>query len=458
MFFLMSVKNLDLDTYKQEIIVDSATKLEYGEIFTPFSLVESILNLLPLSIFSNKNLKWLDAAAGSGHFSMIVFNRLLANLQSQFPDLSSCQDHILKNMMHYSEIQERNIVVLENLFQNNVIKGDFLSLSSSFDIIITNPPYNTNGSIKVPTNKNQDKKGDGKAVWFDFIKKSIELLNPGGHLCAIVPSIWMKPDRRGAYKFLTAYHIEKIHCLDNTETNRIFKGHAQTPTCFFHLIKERAFPEILLFDTSLSHYISYSLRENRVIPLFAQSIITKMIPFIEKVGSIKFHRTNLPRKHVEFSTTGAQTSHYPCKNIHTCILNKSNAEMVFRYSNKPCCFFGECKLVLAHKMYGFPYLDKDGGCGISNRDIYVIKDYAWHDLQRWQDFLSTKTARYMFEATRYRMKYLERYVFELIPDITKLDDFPMDINDENIAMYFGFTEQEQTAIKTRHKKSYIGFN
>ena len=173
----MSIKTLDLNTYKQKIIVDSATKQKYGEIFTPFSLVESILGLLPKSIFSNKNLKWLDAAAGTGYFSMIVFKRLVENLQAQFPDINSCQEHILKEMMYYSELQERNIAVLEDLFQNNVLKGDFLSLnpSTTFDIIVTNPPYNTNGSIKVPTNKTQDKKKDGKSSWFNFIKKCMVL-------------------------------------------------------------------------------------------------------------------------------------------------------------------------------------------------------------------------------------------------------------------------------------------
>ena len=52
----MSIKTIDWNTYKQKIIVDNATKQEYGEIFTPFSLVESILSLLPQSIFYNKDL------------------------------------------------------------------------------------------------------------------------------------------------------------------------------------------------------------------------------------------------------------------------------------------------------------------------------------------------------------------------------------------------------------------
>ena len=52
---------------------------------------------------------------------------------------------------------------------------------------------------------------------------------------------------------------------------------------------------------------------------------------------------------------------------------------------------------------------------------------------------------YMYEAMR--------YIFELIPDITKLDGFPKDINDETIADYFNFSEIERKVIKKRHKKN-----
>ena len=61
---------------------------------------------------------------------------------------------------------------------------------------------------------------------------------------------------------------------------------------------------------------------------------------------------------------------------------------------------------------------------VNNRDNYIIIKENYTDLVKLQKFLSTKTALYLFEATRYRMKYLERYAFQLIPDITRLIDFP----------------------------------
>ena len=52
------------------------------------------------------------------------------------------------------------------------------------------------------------------------------------------------------------------------------------------------------------------------------------------------------------------------------------------------------------------------------------------------------------------MKYLERYAFQLIPDITRLKDFPIDINDETIADYFGLDQNDRDAIQRLHKKTY----
>ena len=112
------------------------------------------------------------------------------------------------------------------------------------------------------------------------------------------------------------------------------------------------------------------------------------------------------------------------------------------------------KIILAHKMYGFPFLDTDGKYGISNRDNYVICHKTVADLEQIAAFLRTKTALYIFEATRYRMKYLEKYAFEFIPDITKLDDFPKEPTDETIADYFDFDNTDRENIAKLHKKEY----
>ena len=91
---------------------------------------------------------------------------------------------------------------------------------------------------------------------------------------------------------------------------------------------------------------------------------------------------------------------------------------MIEYSDKPLIGYGKPKLILANKMYGLPYLDRNGDYGISNRDNYIIYKDKIEDLERLEEFLSSDIVQKVFEATRYRMKYLEKYAFELLPDIT----------------------------------------
>ena len=129
----------------------------------------------------------------------------------------------------------------------------------------------------------------------------------------------------------------------------------------------------------------------------------------------------MPPKHVTLheSPLDLETT-MSYKNIKTTTLNKEKEpELKINYSDEPLTHHGEPKVVLAHKMYGFPYLDKDGTYGISARDNYIIKNYSVENLQLISEFLSTKLILFIFETTRYRMRYLERYVFEYIPDFSK---------------------------------------
>ena len=96
----------------------------------------------------------------------------------------------------------------------------------------------------------------------------------------------------------------------------------------------------------------------------------------------------------------------PYPNIKTCTLNGLQPQLVINFSNIRCQYYEKPKLVLAHKMYGFPFLDISGCFGISNRDNYVILNKNESEFIKLKQFLSTNFIITMFESTRYRMKYL----------------------------------------------------
>ena len=79
------------------------------------------------------------------------------------------------------------------------------------------------------------------------------------------------------------------------------------------------------------------------------------------------------------------------------------------------------------------------------------------NLNQLYKFLSTTFAMFLFETTRYRMKYLERYCFEFIPNICNIKDFPKDITNDELCNFFNLNDLERKMINSFYKKKYIFF-
>jgi tRNA1(Val) A37 N6-methylase TrmN6 len=425
---------------KQDLSIVIENKQNFGEVHTPYSFIERMFELLPESIFYEPERKWLDPGAGRGYFSLYLYDRLMRSLEKSFPNPEKRRSHIISNMIWMIELNPAHTQTVKAAFnasELNLISKDFLLMETNelpeFDVVIGNPPFNSGGLKKVPTNNEKSKKMDGKTIWSQFIKKSISFLSPTGLLLFVVPSIWMKEDKEGMYFYMNQYKIHKLHCLTNTEMNRIFKGHAQTPSCYFLLEKKSTEKKVLLYDKDVKAYVEYPLRSDHILPVACAFIAKKLMPYVDKYGSLNFvKKSNLPGKNINLSPQKSKNYSFP--NIKTCILKeKIQPELVVEYSNKPCVFHGKKKLVLAHGMYGFPYIDATGEFGISNRDKYVFLSDNNNELKILHRFLSSPLVFYMWDSTRYRMKYLEKYVFSLLPNVLKMSEeerkaFELDMN------------------------------
>ena len=440
------IKTLDLNKYKinnkdliKNFFIENKIKTELGIVYTPLSLIEKILEQIPNNLF-NENKKFLDIGAGLGNFSFLIYEKILNNNET----IVNKKNEIIKKNLYLSEIQEDHINYLNKLFgkEMNLFKNFFLidnNYLEYFDIIVGNPPYNF-GSIKTPTNNKIEKKFEGKTIWQKFVFKSIELLKFDGYLSLIIPAIWLKPDKSGIYNLLTSYKIIKLHTLNNNETNKQFNYNAQTPTCYFLIQKKLVIENIIsIYDSYEKDYFNYKLLKNYCIPMNCNFILDKLFQLRKKYGNIITYKSNTISKKINLST--CQNKFYNFPNISSCILNKNNKlepELTFLYSDQACNYHNKKKLILSHKMYGFPYLDYKGIYGICSRDNYIIQDYSIKELENIGKFLSSKLILFIYQATCYRMSYLEKYIFMFIPNINKikeLENLPDDIKKREELIY-----------------------
>ena len=456
--------------FKKEIAREDSSN--YGIIYTPFDIIEKQLDQIPDQYFQEPTYRWLDTGAGIGNYGLILFKRLFIGLSGEIIDTEKRIQHIIEKMIFMVEVFPSHITHLKTVFGENanIIDRCFLSLEKEkekenigqFDFIIGNPPYNINGSIKTPTNTKIKKTDDGRTVYVDFVIKSLDLLKPGGFLNYIIPSIWLKPDKAGLYRRLTSLNIESLTPLNTNDSQRAFKYQAQTPTCYF-LVQNKENKEnkenknnecvIAIWDKLFNKYEDYRLIPEYPIPCYGISIINKLMKYVERWGCLKPKKSTTLRKGIQISTEHTDICCH--ENIVTCRLDGANPTMHYNWSSEECQFSRRPKLVLAHKMYGIPFLDISGDCGISTRDNYVFLDSELPNLETLQQYLSSKFALFIFGTTNYRMRYLERYAFQFIPDILAIPDFDRKrLNcdrqgrDHYIGEFFGLTEREQEIISS----------
>lgn len=427
-----------------------SNKIVFGEVESPPVLVELLLEMIPQKIYQNPSLKWCDAGAGSGNISKALVNKLKNNLLHETPET-----HIYENMCTLIEINLQHIPTLQSI-SKNVIHDDYLNYADTmFDVIVGNPPFTCNGEKKVPSKMEMCKKDDGITIWTEFIKHSLALLKPDGYLCFIVPSLWLRPDKRQIYQLLNGYHIHKIRSFSDLESNKLFEYNCQTPTTMF-LLQKKSSPEyVFIYDNIHESYVEYplyNLDKYVSYPTFGAKCLRHLLSVVSKYGHIKASKSSMPSIHNTFKDVEDSTHTYV--NINTCVLENRKPTLVTKYSSLPCAYYeeGTPKLVLAHGRCGFPFLDSTGKFGISNRDKYIVNTYNLNTLKKFHRLFSTRFALFVFDCVKYRMKFIEKEAFEYFPDISNEFEDCSDITDEALFDLFNISQQDRTYILKNYEK------
>ena len=186
-YFIYEMSDQDIEnTINHYLPIRKQKKDHNGEVFTPQSLINEMLDKLPKDVWKNKDYKWLDPANGIGNFPMIAYQKLMNGLQDVIKDKRGRSEHIIKNMLYMVELDPDNIIISKKIFGEdaNIFCGNFLSMDlkkvtgiDKFDIIMGNPPWND-----IKEGKREGTNSGSKTLWNKFIKKSLDLLNINGFL------------------------------------------------------------------------------------------------------------------------------------------------------------------------------------------------------------------------------------------------------------------------------------
>lgn len=432
----------------QDLSTTDERKSNFGEVHTSFDFINLMLEMLPDFVYTSMDYHWLDPAAGRGYF----FEELSYHLPLSFSP----------RQLHMYEINDLHAPTLIEKFPgSNIHISSFLEtpILRKYNVILGNPPYNTCGMKKVPTNTTKNKTKDGVTIWPKFIFHALASLEKDGILCMVVPSIWLKPDKAGVYKtlFSSQYTILKLRSFTSLETKQWFRGQAQTPTTVF-VLQNRPSQSLFLqiYDTIENQYTSYMHCFGESIPTRSPSIASKLIRFSRKYGTLHIQKTN-PTKNLLYSIE-EHTSYESCyTGIKTCIFSRDGPQFKYVYSRNPFPFQHKPKLILAHKMYGIPYYDEFGSFGISHRDNYILEQDQLNsrEMKIIQAYLSSALVQYIFDETRYRMQFLEKYAFEYIPNILNivkeitLQDAS---NDVYLCELFGLAPHQQEYVLYHYRR------
>jgi hypothetical protein len=388
--FKMSLQSL-IDNPKEllELINDclkpkEIEKKEYGEVFTPMKLVNEMLDKLPEKVWTDKTLKWLDPATGMGNFPIAVYLRLMEGLKDEIKDMKARKKHILENMLYMSELNKKNVLVcnqifdINNKYKLNLYEGDSLKVDynkefkiKQFDIIMGNPPYQESGAT-----------GDNK-LYLDFTKKSLDILIENGFLIFITP--------RNILEYLLLVeknrkYIDNFYQLKYLAIETINKHFPKVGSTFTYFVIEKK----LYYEKTIIEYLYCNKIEIIQIMLEIGFKIPRVLTKLDiEILSHLTSKTNnyilcdfmfnnksqrIRKQHIDKNIVSIKESEEKKIKIIDTINKTTPFPGKYYYYNLKDNDFNKDKLVLSKKGYLMPYVDKTKTYTYSDNFKYIIDD------------------------------------------------------------------------------------
>ena len=110
----------------------------YGEVFTPWKLINEMCDGFPKEDWSTPTITFLDPCTGRGNMPAVIVQRLMVGLKEFCPDESERYRHIMEKQIYMGELQRENAMAIDRIFnpdktlQLNLYVGDSLKMPEDF--------------------------------------------------------------------------------------------------------------------------------------------------------------------------------------------------------------------------------------------------------------------------------------------------------------------------------------
>ena len=456
----MSLENL-IDKPKELLeFIDSCLKpkqkekQENGEVFTPMNVVFEMLDQLDKhyilehngkSIFMEKEFKWFDPASGMGNFHVGVYMRLMEGLKEEIPDVEERKKHIVENMLYMSELIKKNVFICHRVFNQNgkykmnLYQGDTLELElfTKFDVVIGNPPYNK-GGIRSHTGK---KLGDkNETIWTKFVEKSFEWLKPDGFLVFINPLSWLKRSH-SLHTELLEKHIVWLKLWDNSQSKATIN--ADIPISLYVLRNTRNKREFKTEITSIlrrrsltTTSIEYLDPYADSIPLAFHSIFNKLARFIKEKNVPLEYKTKTVKS---CGTKEKMPSDYTLEDMWAVDTYTIKDGLMVKKATEVHPDANKCKLIISNKASFTGAFIDDGRISLTgNHKFYILGD----NLEIVKKMLGFGIMNIIGNYTKYGQDFLDSEAFKYIPDIRKMGNKFLSLEEDQFYSMIGFTAEE----------------
>jgi site-specific DNA-methyltransferase (adenine-specific) len=439
---------------REYVKVSDVEKKKFGEVMTPLELIKEMLATLPEEVWSNPNLKWLDPANGTGPYPIMVIYKLMKGLEEWEPDSEKRYKHIVENMIYVCELQPKNMFLYMcaidpfDSYKLNIYTGSFLEKGfdfhmkevwgiDKFDLVIGNPPYNTDANGDFQTSDLYDK----------FVINSMSISD---YILMITPARWMnKNDKSEFRKTIVKFGIEKlifdknINFFENTNisggiTYFLLKNEFKGDTIFNNKevnLKKQLDNVGFLMDgnTDILNSILLKLSKYEKLDNFnSQGYFgLKTNHQLIQDNGLKVYFSDRNGRRLKLEHDGNSYYTFVDSNIITDVRNK-----ISKYK------------VITPSAYGYKTKDGDfyhrlGKTFISQPNEICTESYVFFDFNselecnNFIKYLNTNLVKYLISIKKIK-QHVTSKIFELVPKIS----FEFEINNEYLYKLFELSESE----------------